>query len=216
MERTECQEFLPAAGNLLVTTRDSRVGGKHFRHRVEIREMSVDEATELLLTGAGLEEEEWNPETKGFAWAIAKKVGYLPLAIEQSASYIRETGCNLAAYLEVFNEYRKSMLNPSSDPRNSFSHDYPNTVATTWMVSVRRVAQENPTAAKLLYLFAFLDPDSIPEPILLEGLKGLEQCLELQEADRIKFDAAIRSLNSFSLITRRSGDRSIQLTCPLE
>ena len=212
-EIKEIQEFLPRAGNLLVTTRDQLVGGSVVCHGIEIREMNIDEATELLLTGVGVEEEEWNPETKGFAWAITKELGFLPLAIEQSASYIRETRCSLASYLEILKGSRTLMLNRTSKHRQSFSYEYKKTVATTWTVSFQRVAQETPIAAKLLYLFAFLDPESIPEETLIDGLKGLSECPELQEVaeDRIKFNDAIMALNSFSLVTRRSGERSIQL-----
>ena len=212
-EIKDIQEFLPRWGNILVTTRDQLSGGSVVCHGIEIRKMDVDEATELLLTGIGLEEEEWNPEIKGFAWAIAKELGFLPLAVEQSASYIRETRCSPADYLELLRKSRTWMLNRTSKRRQSFSYEYGKTVATTWTVSFKRVEKETPLAAKLLYLLAFLDPECIPEDTLIEGLKGLSECPELQELaeNRIKFDEAIIALNSFSLITRRSGDRSIQL-----
>src|SRR5262249_29558358 len=153
------QEFLPKVGNLLVTTRDQLVAGGVVCQGVEVEQMSVEEATDLLLRGVGLEEESLNPQMYGHAWAIVKHLGFLPLAIEQYASYIRETRCSLADYLESWKGSSSLLLNRASKRKPSFSYSYGKTIAATWTMSFQKLAHETPTAAQLLSLLAFFDPE---------------------------------------------------------
>ena len=42
------------------------------------------------------------------------------------------------------------------------ARDYPESVATTWLLSFQRVEAANPLAVELLQLCTFLAPDAIP------------------------------------------------------
>ena len=216
-EVDKIQEFLPMAGNVLLTTRDKHAGGGVACYGIEIKGMAAEESVKLLFKGMDVQEQEIDPESDparyGFVCAIVHKLGYLPLAIEQSAAYIRETGCSPADYLMLLKKVPLEMLDRASRRRRSFSYQYGDTVYATLKLSLDKVADKIPTAAKLLSLIAFLDPESIPEDSLIEGLKGLSECAELQDLgeNTINFNDTISALNSFSLIRRRPGDDSIGL-----
>jgi len=56
--------------------------------------------------------------------------------------------------------------------RGGLVSDHPDPVVTTWSISFEKVEQVNPTAPELLRLCAFLDPDAIPEEILVHGISS--------------------------------------------
>jgi hypothetical protein len=46
---------------------------------------------------------------------------------------------------------------------------YEKTVASTWDISLLRIEKHEPHAAQLLRILAFLDPDGVPELLLING-----------------------------------------------
>ncbi len=89
----------------------------------------------------------------------------LPLALDQAGAYIEETRCGLSQYHDLYATRRKELLLR----RGRFPIDHPDSVATTWSLSFQKIEQENPSAADLLRLLTFLDPDAIPEEIITSG-----------------------------------------------
>ena len=208
------QDLLPQAGHLLVTTRDQLAVGSVLYDGVEIEQMGLEEATDLFRRSVDVDEEDWDAEKLGLALNIVKELGYLPLAIEQSAAYIRETRCSLAKYLELWKTSRIALLDRPSKRRPNFSHENGRTIATTWTVSFQKLAIESSTAADLLFLFAFLDCESIPETLIKNGLAKIgERCPSLAALvkNEVLYDEAICALNSFSLISRRPDTDRIQV-----
>lgn len=63
---------------------------------LEIEDTSVAEAVEMFLESCEIQGADDNPE---LARQIVQAVGYLPNAVQQSASYIKENGIDLAEYL---------------------------------------------------------------------------------------------------------------------
>ena len=102
----------------------------------------------------------------------------LPLALEQAGAYIREQQCSLTEYLEWYKTRRAYILSwRSSQPSNS-AYTYPDFVATTWSLSFEKIRQESSEAVDLLSFFAFLDPDAIPEELILLAAPELGSHLE--------------------------------------
>ncbi|MGH3927117.1 MAG: hypothetical protein ACRDTT_30330 [Pseudonocardiaceae bacterium] len=91
---------------------------------------------------------------------LAEQLGDLPLALEQAASYIDQTGMGLSDYLELFRHRRDELL-PRGQPTV-----YQGTVDTTWRLSFDRVAEASPAAAQLLELCALLAPEGISVDLL--------------------------------------------------
>ncbi|KAH8892820.1 hypothetical protein GQ53DRAFT_860990 [Thozetella sp. PMI_491] len=80
----------------------------------------------------------------------------LPLALTQAASYMRETGVDIATYLRLYQKHWGDWMDPDSDlsPLVDYEH---RSVGTTWTISFEAIMERNPAAGNLLRLFAFLD-----------------------------------------------------------
>ena len=78
--------------------------------------------------------------------------------------------------------------------------DYPDSVATTWLLSLEQVSQDAQAAADMLHLCSFLAPDDIPREILSVGAEHLPEPLAAPAADRLAMNRAIKALRQYSLI----------------
>ena len=125
---------------------------------VKLSVMEDGEAAELLLlrlNQGGLDS--FTKAEKLEAEHIASLLGFLPLAIEQAASYIREELLDLFKYRPIFGKRQKLLL--ARQPNGNW--EYGAAVATTWSLSFETMESRNPHCLKLLQLFAFLhDIDS--------------------------------------------------------
>ena len=95
----------------------------------------------------------------------------LPLALDQVGAYIEETHSSLAHYLNLM----------AQAVRNSYAavEDFQLTtrIRRYYLVDLlQKVEHESMAAADLLFLLAFLDPEAIPEEIILKGAPELGRC----------------------------------------
>jgi tetratricopeptide (TPR) repeat protein/transcriptional regulator with XRE-family HTH domain len=195
-------QFIPETigGHLLITTRAQSSG--ELAQRVPIEKLSHEEGAMLLLRRAKFLTDSDRLDNTSVYWsqaiAIAEIMDGLPLALDQAAAYIEETGCSLAGYLERYRQRRMTLLHR----RGGLRSDHPEPVATTWSLSFEKVEAANPVAAELLRLCAFLHPDAIAEEILTTGMCDLTPNLHLLATDIFALDAAISDLAMFSLLRR--------------
>lgn len=196
-------EILPMGGkgHILLTTRDQAV--VTIPNRIEIEKLDKQEGTLLLLRRSRLISDDDLIEAveksrRSAAEAIVQAVDGLPLALDQAGTFIEETGCGLAGYLNLYHTHRKDLL----QRRSSLPTDHPEAVANTWSLSFQMIEQTNRAAAALLRLCAFLAPDAIPEEILTEGAPDLGNVLGSVTADPLKFNMAISVLLRYSLLKR--------------
>ena len=194
--------FLPdvsrGQGHLLLTTRDPNATGIPAQG-LEVEVFEPQTAADMLLLRADLGNS--NMEIKPEALKIVKELGFLALAIEQAAAYIRESLKDIFKFLPVYSTCRDKVL--SQRPRGNWA--YPYVVATTWLLSFDIVKNRNAGAAQLLTLLAFLNADQILIEFLETGRAGLAQSLEKLVGDPFEFPKALGVLEQYSLI-RRPGD----------
>ncbi len=205
-------DFLPvhSSGDVLLTTRLQALG--MLAQSIEVEKMGLDEGvifllrrTKLLPTGADLDQSV--KESQAQAVEIVTALDGLPLALDQAGAYIEETRCSLSHYLDLYGTSRKELL----QRRGRFPVDHPDSVAITWSISFQKVEHENLVAADLLHLLAFLDPEAIPEAIIVKGAAELGTVLELVENDPLKVDTIIELLLRYSLIRRNALSRSLSI-----
>ena len=134
---------------------------------------------------------------------LAEALGYLPLALEQAAAYIDETGLSLGGYLRLFRQQEVRVLHEGK------VLGYQGSVATTWLLSLQRVEELSPAAADLLCLCAFLGPDDIPQRIIVEGAGSLPRQLASTVTDPLGLNDAIAVLRSHSLV--QAGEESLSV-----
>ena len=199
------QQFMPPAlgGHILLTTRAQAVG--RLAQRIDVECMTPEVGALFLLRRAsliapGASLEQASPAQCESAVAIVRELGGLPLALDQAGAYIEESSYHLEGYLKLYRRQRAALLKR----RGGFATDHPAPVATTWSLSFERVEQADPVAADLLRLCAFLDPDAIPEEILLEGAREPGSQSESVSLDQLRVNEAIEVLLRFSLIRRNA------------
>ncbi len=200
------QGFLPTnhKGFILFTTRAQAAGA--IAASVEVEQLTSREGTLLLLRWSKLLDmntplDHAQAEDRAAAERIAGEMDGLPLALVQAGAYVEETGCSLADYLRLYATHRKDLL----ARRSSLLLDYTETVATTWSLSFQQVEQQNPAAADVLRLCAFLAPDTIPEELLTRGAAELGAIPGASVIDPFKLNEALEVLRRYSLV-RRNGN----------
>jgi tetratricopeptide (TPR) repeat protein len=130
----------------------------------------------------------------------------LPLALDQAAAYIEETGCGLSDYLELYRKHAPELLRR----RGVLASDHPS-VATTWALSFENIEKANPAAAELLKFCSFLHPDAIPEEMFRAGAQELGPVLGAAASDELALNGAISEILKYSLLRRDSDVRTIEI-----
>jgi tetratricopeptide (TPR) repeat protein len=201
-------DFLPTTGkgHVLLTTRATSMG--RLVQRLEIKTLQPEEGAAFVLRRAALLTtdavlDQAVPEEVELALELVEEMGGLPLALDQAGAYIEETQCGLANYLHLYRRHHARLLNE----RGGLVPDHPEPVATTWALSFARVEQANPAAADVLRVCVFLQPDAIPEEILLEGARHLGPHIPALADDPLAFNQALKVLLSYSLIQRNPTER---------
>src|SRR5262249_2786248 len=148
------------------------------------RSESIDLLTRRVV---GLSEDE--------ADAIAAKLGDLPLAVEQAATWLTETAMSARNYLDLLDEQLPRIL--SEPPPKGYRHP----AATTWPLSQDRLRERNPAAAHVVELCAFLGPEPIPtnlldSPTMVEVLATYNPELK----DQLLRSSLIREISRYGLM----------------
>ncbi|WP_307874237.1 FxSxx-COOH system tetratricopeptide repeat protein [Frankia sp. AgW1.1] len=178
-------------GRLLVTSRLTGLDGAGGA--VEVGEFSAAEAVALLaarVPGIGLEA----------AGRIVALLGFLPLAVEQAAGYLRQTGMPAVEYAALVESRLGDML------RRGRVADRPGvTVANLWALSMARLRAEAPAAGALLELCALCGPDPIPLDLVTGGTAELDEGpMRVAAADPVAWADTVGAVVGYSL-ARRDG-----------
>ncbi|KAL5344298.1 hypothetical protein ACLOAV_010727 [Pseudogymnoascus australis] len=184
----ELLRFVPRKnGIVLWTSRDNSILGRlvDFSRGVEVREMSDQEALRLFQSRSG---RPWSEQPSDEEIELLNLLENLPLAVSQSAAYIRSTRSTVKLYIEMLNE---SEIDQSELLDYEFSDvhrqsDMPNSVMKTWIISMKQIAQESQCAEKILNTIAYLDNHGLPFEVLsAAGGDGFKKHEILQAAGRL-------------------------------
>jgi hypothetical protein len=144
--------FLPPAGpgRVLITTQN-----QHWppSQDLNVPVLGADVAAGFLVNRTG-------DMNRAAASDLAAEVGGLPLALEQAAAYMQATSTTLADYLPLFRARQADLL------ARGEAIGHPAHVAATLGLAVSRLADEDPAAAGLLRVLAFLAPEPVPVSML--------------------------------------------------
>ena len=205
-------KFLPMLekGHILLTTRSQAVGANITG--IQVEKMSREEGILFILRRAkiivaGETIENASDADKKDANTLYELLDGLPLALDQAGAYIEETGCSLNDYIGLYKTRYMVLLKR----RGRFNQGYTLSVATTWSLNFEQVEQNNPAAAELLRLFAFLHPDAIPEFMIFRCVATFDPTLKATITEKIQCDEALGELLNYSLIqrNRKTGTCSI-------
>jgi hypothetical protein len=152
-------------GQVVVTTRRREAaltGGG--REPLEVGMFSPEAAAAYVVAKLRAHRAEDDP---GQAAALARDLGYLPLALAQAVAYLIDAGMDCAAYRRLLADQR-SRLADLAPPDSGLPDDHHATVAATWALSVERADGLPPErlAKPMLELISVLDGDGIPAAVL--------------------------------------------------
>lgn len=186
-EARDIEGYIPRSGrgHIIITSRSPAWGG--VAEVLQVNEFDRPDSVEFLLKRT-------HQEDRDAADQLSAELGDLPLALEQAGAYIEEVGVSIADYLDLFRSARPEIL------RKGRPSGYPETVAVTFELSLRKVRERSNAAADLMQLFAFLSPDDIPRSLLIDGVDELPPSLRGVVSNKIEFNDAIAALRRYSLI----------------
>jgi len=135
--------------------------------------------------------------SKPFTERLVKVLDYLPLALVQSTSLMRENDQDVEGYLELYDALEHEQSRFLEEEFVDWRRDsgMPNSVLLTWKMSFELLKERDKNAARLLCLMSILDRQCIPEWLL-------DFVPNLSRFDRFK---ALGHLRSFSFITQHKG-----------
>jgi tetratricopeptide (TPR) repeat protein len=188
-------------GSVLVTSRTRRAATHIIEDNDIISVEPMDDAAAHALLhkklGDGLDKNDGIAE-------LAAALDYMPLALVQAASYIRQRTprCSVQQYLE---EYRQSDSRKTSLLNYGAGHlrrdkAASNAILVTWQISFDHIRRTRPSAADLLSLMSFFDRQGIAENLLhnRSDSSANEQVLAASGDDR--FEEDIIMLRDYSFV----------------
>ena len=209
------QPYLPTGqrGDVMITSRNP--GCQHYNTVgcQEVGKLSLHDSESLLIKViyGGTSPSQSMAEA---GEKIAEALGCLALAIVQAGAYIRETGCALQEYLDIYKRRKRSVLEYL--PKH-LGTDYQYSVYTTWQISIDAIISRGDAVShhtlRLLSLLGFYHYDQIPIsmfysawhqsqaseiPGYLPWHDTVSDFLEYRQSVQV----SISLLVSFSLITR--------------
>ncbi|KAI0172154.1 hypothetical protein GGR52DRAFT_573297 [Hypoxylon sp. FL1284] len=224
----DLRDYIPSnpLGTVLITSRSTETD--RIGRPVHVSGMTESEAIQLLVKQLDAPND---TQSHTAAADIVKRLGYLPLAIDQAGAYMKAECLPLAEFLGHYERSAKDILesapslweyNEPASKRNGeeTSATVAKTVFTTWNLSYTLLKPNTSTGAlkaTVLSLLAFFDHHEISEEYFKtyhssNAIRGHLDCISLfvdekgQWSSR-KFDSVMREFSRLSLITSHNMER---------
>ncbi|MFE1800364.1 FxSxx-COOH system tetratricopeptide repeat protein [Streptomyces sp. NPDC059517] len=183
----EVRQFFPndGPGRVLVTSRNSQWSS--LANSLEVDVFAREESVALI--------KRRSPQIpEDAADRLADSLGDLPLAVEQAAVWLAETGMPVHQYLDLFETKYAELL--QVDP----PADYDLPVAAAWNVSLDRLREDHPAALQLLQVCAYFAPEPVDWDFF-SAVRGVSAPQGLRAAldDPIKLARAVREIGRYAL-----------------
>jgi len=187
--------WLPGGGgHVLITSRERRWTA--IAAPVEVDVLARDESAAILQNQVpGL--------SPADADRLADALGDLPLAVAQAAGFMVETGMAAAEYLDLLRTRAGQLL------AENVPDFYPRSLAAATQLIADRLTADDPAAAELASLCAFLAPEPIPEDLFTSAAAELPGELAARAADPLAWRQTLAHLTRQSLA--RIDQRGLQL-----
>jgi hypothetical protein len=181
----DVRAWLPGGGgHVLITSRRHSWG--EIAMPVEVDVLARPESVAVMQARvAGLGESD--------ADRLADRLGDLPLAVAQAAGFMAETGMPAGEYLRLL-ETQPARLLDHGTPGS-----YPQSLAAATRLTAERLEADDPGAAELAGLCAFLGPEPIPESLFTANTSELPEDLAASAADPLAWRQNLRQLTRRSL-----------------
>lgn len=193
----DIEPYLPNVlnGHFIITTRNIHIDiGFKFSLSVFRELEAIDFLTKRICGQGAINEYEY----QDFAFKaplLAKRLGFLPLALEQAGAYISIVKCSISEYLDLLNEFGLEVLSdgePYSKPLF-----YQKVISTTWNISINNIT--NKGAKQLFYLCAYMASDNIPVDFFVKLRNKLPRPIRDDLKNRLSKNRLVTELRNYSL-----------------
>ena len=127
----------------------------------------------------------------------------LPLALAQAATYCRESGINIASYLELYKQQWDALMSHDANSDRTLIDYDQKSIATAWTLSFKEIEAKSQTAANLLRLWSFISNKDFWHDLLSSPFKCNRKrpdwLTEIAD-NKIKFLDTMRLLLRYSMI----------------
>ena len=179
-EPAALRRWLPGGpGHVIITSRNPSWRG--VAAGVGVAEFSRRESMALL-------RDRLSDLTDELADRIAAALGDLPLAVDQAANLLADTGLDPEEYLRELAARAPVVLAGGRDDDPGWS------VAASWALSFDRLAADDPAAMTLLTLVAWLAPEPVPLDLVIKNPEALPGPLAEVVADALTFGPCTATL----------------------
>ena len=187
--------WLPGGGgHVLITSREQ--GWAEIAVPVEIDVLARAESVAILRDRVdGLADAD--------AGQLAGQLGDLPLAVAQAAGFMAQTGIAATEYLALL-KTRAAQLLDQAPPG-----PYPRSLAAATQLIADQLAHDDPAAAELATLCAFLSPEPIPEDLFTSATAELPAALAARAADPLAWRQTLAQVRAQALV--RIDRRGLQM-----
>jgi tetratricopeptide (TPR) repeat protein len=201
-------------GHVLITSRQSNSSSLGVTNPVTLRKLGPNDAYDFLRHRTG------RPNTSGDELralvGLAEDLGYLPLALEQAATYIKDREVSFANYLVAYQQgtarVRQQLLEkmpPQMGDRERRS------LAVTWLLNFEEIESCFPASADLLRFIAFIAADDIPFELILDGAQelgsGIASALQGSDSDPLALHELLAALRRYSLVDVDDAGRTMSV-----
>lgn len=138
------------------------------------------------------------------AGKVAEALGDLPLALEQAAAYINETGMGFDEYLDLFKKRSKELCDKETSLLG-----YQDTVPTTLGIAIEKVQEKTPAGTLALNLCSYFAPDEISPLLIRNASEFLPRQSSFLIRDSRNLKKGIEVLNQYSLVNAQADSFSI-------
>jgi hypothetical protein len=196
-EPEDLASFLPTgSGHILITSRNP--AWTRHAEPVELDVFSGQESLAHLIhhvPGLGMSD----------ATRVSVAVGHLPLAIEQAAAWLAETGMPAPLYAEWLETQATSALGLNKPL------DYAKPVAAAWNLSISKLRERSPASVRLLQILAFCSPGPISATLLYSD--AMIDCLLAYDGTLTKpmLSRVIREISRFALVKVDQSSTPVQI-----
>ncbi|KAL8993511.1 MAG: hypothetical protein Q9188_007312 [Gyalolechia gomerana] len=190
-----------AQGSILITTRSRRL---LFAKQLLLKKLEgIEQSLAVLAARSGRAVDGDASATK-----LALRLDGLPLALATAGAYLNQSADSFDDYLELYNNSWSDLSQHSRGPV-----DYEErTLYSTWNVSFQQVRSQDPVAAELLKLVAYLDNQDLWYGLFQQELNDAPAWWVEMTKSRVRFNQAISTLHGYSLLEVGDGGYSLH-TC---
>ncbi|MER5462041.1 FxSxx-COOH system tetratricopeptide repeat protein [Streptomyces sp. NPDC002668] len=134
-----------------------------------------------LLCALALGAQDVSAEQRREAGALARDLGYLPLALEQAGAYLYQTGTGMDTYRQRLGPMLTRAVDGVSPER---------TIARIWDQTLTAISVRDPLAVTVLHTLAWLAPENLPRSLLTHLAPDLHT-----------LDEALGVLHAYSMVS---------------